>query len=149
MAPPLESRSSTQAADALVIVILLYNARQLFLGIRLDETHYHLDAYLVIHDCEAALILVADLDECRIEDVLELLVMEVGNRESAKSLDDGVLSSAEEGLILLIVETEVADHHDSLMKELLAVLLFIKGLNGVVKNIVKEVIKLLLSLKVP
>lgn len=74
--------------------------------------------------------------------------MEVCDRKSTESLDYGILSATEQCLILLIVETEVANHHNGLMEEFFAVLLLVRCFHCIVEDVVEEVIKLLLGLKI-
>lgn len=111
----LEGRVA-HAAQTLVVILLFHDARELFFDTRLDEVHYHVNADLLVHDGETALVLVARCDERWEQNLLEPLVMEVGNGQAAKLLNDRALTLAKECLVLFIVQAEVADQEHCLMK---------------------------------
>ena len=63
--------------------------------------------------------------------------MEIGYGETTEPLDDGIFSSTKKRLIFLVIEAEVTNHHDGLMKQLLAIFLLVRSLNSIMKNIVE------------
>ena len=63
--------------------------------------------------------------------------MEISNREATEALDDCALSATEEGLVLLVIETEVAYQQDSLVKELFTVFLLVRCFHCVEDDVVE------------
>lgn len=61
-------------------------------------------------------------------------------------MNNGVLSATKECLIFLIVHAEVSNEQNGLMEQFLAVLLVQGCLHRVEKNVIEEVIELLLNL---
>jgi len=82
------------AAHALVVIFFLDDPWKLLFDVGVNEVHKHLHLDLLVHDREAAIVLIAGLDQSRKEYVFHLLVMEVGDGQAAQLLDDGALPLA-------------------------------------------------------
>lgn len=72
-----------------VLLLLLHDARQLLLDVELDILDQELShIHLLVHDGDTAFVQVAGCDQGWEEDLLELLVHEVGEGQIAEFLED-------------------------------------------------------------
>jgi len=68
--------------------------------------------------------------------------------EVAEALDNGVLSLAQDGLVLLVEEGKVANEEKGLLEEFLGVVVSVVVSCSVVQSVDKEVVELLLVVEI-